>query len=227
MDQTQPAYTGAQISLSPIYTDPDLDELYYLWTLVEQPVSSDLPDAATSNYLAFTPQVAGNYTYTVVASDGMATSAPQTITVKVVDVDAYPSLKLSGDTIYVGEDVSIGSIPPDLAAMDIGDNGTLTLPFRTDYNAMGLTVLYKLTAQGGDYTITGIELSTEYPGTGVVQLVGLTEEQVIKKGESVNFAVVSPADFGLREYDAHFRWQFKIKERADWWFDLDFNHPQF
>lgn len=227
MDQTQPAYTGAQISLSPIYTDPDLDELYYLWTLVEQPVGSDLPDAATSSYLAFTPQVAGNYTYTVVASDGMATSAPQTITVKVVDINAYPSLKLSGDTIYVGEYVDIGSIPPNLAAMDIGDNGTLTLPFRTDYNAMGLTVLYKLTAQGSDYTITGIDLSTEYPGTGVVQLIGLSEGQVIKKGESVNFAVVSPADFHVREHDAHFRWQFKIKERADWWFDLDFNHTKF
>ncbi|ACE82847.1 PKD domain-containing protein [Cellvibrio japonicus] len=219
MDETQPAYTGATVVVNPIYTDPDLDTLYYLWTLDEQPAGSDLPDAATTAYHSFVPQVPGTYTYTVVASDGMATSAPQTISVKVADLNNYPALKLSGNQAYTGVTVGIGSIP-DFSVETVASDHNLTLPFKSDYTANGLTFKYMLTASGGDYTIHNLQVTTEHDGTGVAQLVGLSEGQVIKNGESVKFAIVSPADYKFREHNTHLRWYFDIKERPDWSFEV-------
>ncbi|MCQ6263493.1 PKD domain-containing protein [Alcanivorax sp. MM125-6] len=227
MDETQPAPTGISTTVLPQVVDPDFDDLYYLWTLDEQPAGSNLADAYTSENLTLIPTVPGDYRVTLVVSDGMDTSEPRSLTLRVADADAYPSLKLSPGGAYTGATVGMGDVPEDLATREMGNNSTVTFPYQSDdITTQGLTVMYKLTASGGDYTITDLEVSTAYGGTGQARLVGLSEGQVIREGESVNFALASPSDYSLLSSDADFRWSFNIKERDDWWFDYHYQREQ-
>lgn len=230
MDESQPAYTGTLYYVIPSVVDPDLDTLYYLWTLDQQPEGSELPEAVTSANLGFQPQVPGTYQYTLVASDGVVTSEPQSVTVNVVSVDAYPSLKLRNVGYYTGSAVAAGSVP-DLSSYNDTGKDTTTFPYvRTETSSQGLTDVFKLTGSGGDYTITDIAATTSWGGGGgQARIVGLSEGQVIKNGEVVYFAIVSPEGYSLADAvngAATFAWSFKIKEREDWYFDYTYQYPR-
>ncbi|WP_201303864.1 PKD domain-containing protein, partial [Alcanivorax xiamenensis] len=231
MDETQPLVTGQQAYLASNAIDPDLDALYYLWTMDKKPEGSTATEAGDREYFMFLADLPGTYQVTLVVSDGVATSEPYTLTIPVVTPENYPTLRLiQGDQSYIvdgSSGSSQGAVPPDLATMDIDQGGSMTLPYSNTFPDSGaLTRLWALTASKGDYTIVDLNVTTEHGGTEQARLVGLTEGQVIKEGETVNFALVYPADFNIRESGGDFRWQFKIKEREDFFFDFHYDKEQ-
>lgn len=236
MDETQPLVVGQRANMLAQAVDPDLDTLYYLWTMDEKPEGSAAIEAGDRDTFGFTADLPGIYRVTVVASDGVATTEPYTLTVPVVTPEDYPTLRLiKGDQSYIlggsGSDQSgdsQGAVPPDLATMEIDLGGSMTLPYQ-DWNLSSgaYTKLWALTASKGDYTIQDLTVTTDYlGGTEQARLVGLTEGQVIREGETVNFALVFPSDFNIRESHGDFRWQFGIKEREDFFFDLHYDKEQ-
>lgn len=198
--------------------DPDLDTLYALWTL-QQPTGSTLPDAysttltanlGTRQFPVGKPVVAGRYTATAVVSDGVASSAPQTLAFNAVDRASYPSLLLedkysAGPLNRWDESVTTGfsgpgeGSQPRQRAFPYAEHEISSFPVFWGNVQAGDNVVknYRLTAFGGDYTITNLQVGTstrlaEYPGFSG-KFSGLTEGQVIKNGETVDFSLIVTA----------------------------------
>ncbi len=231
MDATQPAFTGGAVFIDATAVDADLDTLYYLWTLEEQPAGSTLPTALTSSTALFTPTVAGTYRYTLAVSDGVASAAPKSVTINVVNESAYPSLKLAYVGAYTGTNVPVWFPYRICPTFTAAKPGTLTFPFDAlDTTSQGFGVIYRLTASGGDYTVTNPSAITDWGGgSGQAQVIGLSDGQVIHNGESVNFALISPVGYSLHDAvsgTATFTWSFKIKERPDWYFKYVYRYPR-
>ena len=75
---------GSEVSLDGTGSkDADNDPLTYAWTLVSAPAGSTatLPEAAATEMVFFTPDVAGTYVVQLVVKDGSADSAPDTVTI--------------------------------------------------------------------------------------------------------------------------------------------------
>lgn len=208
--------------------DPDLDALYYLWTL-QQPAGSTLTASGTADPTSFTPgvmplftlgvpSVPGTYSITAVVSDGVERSESRTLSFNAVERASYPSLLL--EDFY-------SAYPPNTYDLQIssgftglmggpGFAGNVARPrafpyWSQDYGAVFVSTSlapaggdvivknYRLTAFGGDYTVTNLGASTPVRTGAQVfsgKFIGLTNGQVIRRGESVNFslAVTIPPD---------------------------------
>ncbi|MEJ0098426.1 MAG: PKD domain-containing protein [Pseudomonadota bacterium] len=208
--------------------DPDRDALYYLWTL-QQPAGSTLPAAGSADPSTFTPGVVplftlgvptvpGTYEVTALVSDGVERSAPKTLRFNAVARANYPSLLLedfysayptnnydqqisTGVTGLMGGPGFAGNVArPRAFPYWSEDYGAIFVT--TDLAPAGGDVIvknYRLTAFGGDYTITNLAVSTPVRTGAQVfsgKFIGLTNGQVIRRGESVNFslAVTIPAN---------------------------------
>ncbi len=216
--------------------DPDLDTLYYLWTLT-QPSGSTLTDAGTLvNFTPGIPTVVGNYSVTALISDGIAASAPHTLRFNAVERANYPSLLLEDHyTAYPPNqwDRSI-RLAGDFSrqrAFPYWDHADGSFPVFVS----GLTTAgdykvknYRLTAFGGDYTIgnlsVGASTNTAYPGYSG-KFVGLTSGQLIKKGESMEFSLVLtvPGGQGTTNTNNNLAegivFRFDVAEKPGWSFE--------
>mgnify|MGYP000420923630 FL=1 len=195
--------------------DADGDNLYYLWTLTAQPEGSNFPASYSpstpgvgTNWLFNGVTVPGTYTVSVVASDGIAKSDPQTVSVKVVDRADYPNLLLE----YGGLKTDSPSLwMQQLFPYSWSDWQMAVAPLKTQF---------RLTAYDQDYTITGLEAATA--GGDAPLFEGLADGQVIKKGETVNFNLLLPASFAYGSTPSFdFKWVFSIKEKPDWTFQFE------
>lgn len=211
-DTDQPLIISPQTESVQIYAqgavDPDLDTLYYLWTL-EQPAGSTLTDAAdTADFNPGIPTVAGHYSATLVVSDGIDTSEPKTLNFRAVERSDYPSLLLED---HYSAELNSWDQYQRMFASDDSFPRQRAFPYWSEQDASfpvfvrkldaGATPLkrYRLTAFGGDYTITNLHVTestnTDYPGyTG--SFSGLSEGQVIANGDSVEFEVLVHAPGG-------------------------------
>lgn len=203
--------------------DPDLDTLYYLWTL-QQPAGSALTDADTrATFTPGVPVVPGTYTVTGIVSDGIARAEPKTLRFNVVERANHPSLLLEDyhsayppnfwDRAIVSGDVAPGYQPwypgamPRARAFPYWDHADGSHPvFQVTLDQAGGDVVvknYRLTAFGGDYTVSNLNVGRPIlPGADVFsgKFVGLTNGQVIRKGESVDLSLVVTVPANISDY---------------------------
>ena len=185
--------------------DPDLDVLYYLWTLT-QPAGSELVDAGVNPaFMIGTPEVAGQYSATAIVSDGIVTSEPLTLDFRVVERDDYPSLMLEdhySSTINQWDMSQRNSNPPEAfprqRAFPYWNHDDTSFPVWPHDMQEGDNIVknYRLTAYGGNYTLINVRTTApRRPGAEVFsgKFGGLTEGQVIAQGESVEFSLVLTA----------------------------------
>lgn len=228
--------------------DPDLDILYSLWTL-EQPAGSTLPDAhsttlganpTTRQFIPGKPVVAGTYTATAIVSDGVDPSAPHTLKFNVAERANYPSLLLEDDYSaplnYWDRAVTSGSsglgagTEPRQRAFPYWDHADGSFPVFVSEVQAGDNIVknYRLTAYVGDYTITNLKIGAStnaaYPGYSG-KFVGLSNGQVIKKGETVNFSLAFTAPGGQGTTTASnniadgITYTFEVVEKPGWVFE--------
>ena len=230
--------------------DPDLDTLYSLWTL-EQPAGSTLPDAqsntltanaSTSQFIPGKPIVAGTYTATAVVSDGVASSPSHTLKFSAAERSNYPSLLLedkysavplnSWDRVVTSGFSGPGAgTEPRQRAFPYWDHADASFPATQGSLVAGDNVVknYRLTAFGGDYTITNLQVGTstrlaEFPGFSG-KFSGLSDGQVIKKGETVDFSLVltTPGPGNSTTSNGNIvdgiTFTFDVNEKAGWNFE--------
>lgn len=214
-DSDQPYIVGDEnltlFAINPV--DPDLDALYFLWTL-EQPGGSSLTDAGVNqNFNPGAPTVPGLYTATAIASDGITPSAAKSLSFKVVDRANYPSLLLEDH--YTGHPINswdrnirLGNPADTVAfprhrAFPYWHHDDVSFPVHRYMLEEGDNLIknYRLTAYGGDYTIKNLNVTLpRRPGAQVFtgKFQGLTDGQVIRQGETVEFSLVlvAPANAG-------------------------------
>lgn len=241
--------------------DPDLDTLYYLWTL-QQPAGSTLTDAGTqATFTPGVPVVPGTYTVTGIISDGIARSAPKTLRFNAVERANHPSLLLEDyhsayppnlwDNAITTGSVGVGFQPgypgamPRPRALPYRDHADGSFPVWTGtLDPAGGDVIvkhYRLTAFGGDYTIANLKVGTPVRSGADVfsgRFQGLTNGQVIRRGESVDFSLVvavpaNPYDYiqagnigpdpnettGSGNFVNGITFTFDVAEKAAWTFD--------
>lgn len=249
-DSDQPYVIGGEPVTLYMYdpVDPDLDTLYALWTL-EQPAGSTLPDAhsttlaingATRQFTPGKPVVAGTYTATAIVSDGVDSSEPHSLSFKAVARENHPSLLLedlysstinSWDLSITSGFVGTGAgTEPRQRAFPYWDHADNSFPTRSYMLVAGDNVVknYRLTAYGGDYTITNLNVGTStnaaYPGYSG-KFSGLTDGQLIKKGETVDFSlvIVAPGGQGITATDNNLlegiTYTFGIAGKPNWSFE--------
>ena len=219
--------------------DPDLDTLYYLWTL-SQPEGSDLTDAAdTADFYSGIAQVPGRYTASFLVSDGIDTSAEESISFDVVAREDYPSLLL--EDFYSASDKnswdrhvsqnSPGVTFPVQKAFPYWLHDSGSFPISHWRLELGDNIIksYRLTAYGGDYTITNLVVepseNADFPEiTG--KIVGLTNGQVIEEGETVEFSLImnlsgniDNSGNGTDNVVEGLSYQFDVAEKPGWSFE--------
>ena len=179
-DQT--GYTGQVITLDGSNSyDPDGDLLQYTWSVVSQPAgsSSSLSDTATASP-SFTPDVAGDYVFSLVVSDGDATSASDNVVVTVEE----PSLKLElykPETPFDPAHWQAVNLPHS-ANSNINQTITGTIP--PTYTLAE----YRLTAEGRDYTLHNVQVNP-VGGSLNPRFTGLSSGQVVEAGQNVTFSL--------------------------------------
>ena len=144
--------------------------------------------------LKFAPVEAGRYEVNLQASDGSADIGPFAFTLHAVERANYPGLLLE-------EDRTIGSIPSGSAPYRqvvfpvepaSGDGRALPNHSRNLWNGnRGNTLVvraYRMTAVDRDYTIQNLSVGSEYPGVDV-RFAGLSNGQVISRGEEITFTI--------------------------------------
>ncbi|MEJ1965020.1 MAG: TonB-dependent receptor [Gammaproteobacteria bacterium] len=203
--------------------DPDLDTLYYLWTL-QQPAGSTLTDAGTqSTFMPGAPVVPGTYTVTAIVSDGIARSEPKTLRFSAVERANHPSLLLedfysayppnlwdraitNGVLGVAGGPAFPGNMarPRAFPYWDHAD-GSFPVSVASLPTEAGDVIVknYRLTAFGGDYTIANLKVGAPArTGANVFsgKFAGLASGQVVKKGESVNFSLVVTVPANAYDY---------------------------
>jgi hypothetical protein len=188
--------------------------------------------------LKLAPVNPGNYSLQLLVSDGIDTAGPYEFTIPAVKRENYPSLLL--------ERVSVGRVDGQQEQQDINDYAKQQLfphtfvqngafPMFDSYfepSESYVNTRYTLTAFDQDYTVINLKavsegLSAEYGYS--ISFDGLTEGQVIAKGQSITFSLVlhTPAIIKahVREWyeppvnlGSDLRWSFEIKEKAGWTF---------
>ncbi|MFP1682939.1 PKD domain-containing protein [Alloalcanivorax sp. C16-1] len=251
-DTDQPYVIGGSEALT-FYAqnavDPDLDTLYYLWTL-DQPVGSDLTEAGVeATFAPGTPTIPGTYNATAVVSDGIETSEPQTLSFRAVERADYPSLMLedyySAELNYWDRNMTTlhgADALPFQRAFPYWHHDDTSFPVFSHQLEQGDNVIknYRLTAYQGSYTITNLRVATPTrDGAQVFSggFVGLSEGMVIGQGESIDFSLAlnAPADANDyinagnispdpdRPYDQNvligMTYTFEIAEKPGWRFE--------
>ncbi|VCU68458.1 PKD domain protein [Pigmentiphaga humi] len=193
------------------------------------------------------PSVPGDYRLEFFVSDGTDRVGPYAVTVPTAKRENYPSLlledlKKSHDWSNNEQKIVIRQTnPADTPQVTFPTfglpqaNRRPVLPFSLyatlepridEYLGTDLVLAtYRLTAYGGDYTITGLQAS-DSTGVEKPRFVGLSNNQVIKRGQSVEFQLVWPVSQTMQSTSAtlverfsSLSWAFKIAERPAWTFD--------
>lgn len=168
----------------------------------------------TCKNMAFAPTAPGTYQLQLMVSDGIEVTAPVTIDAKAVTRDQYPSLLMERQ-----QHSSAGTFEQAFFPLQNTQSQMITLlPYSetTGYRNHGV---YRLTASGGDYTI--VDLAATSSDTGFQPVFdGLRNNQVIRKGQTVEFKLDIPETSYIQKQDVpgELVWSFRIAEKPDWQF---------
>lgn len=131
----QTVATGQLVALNGTQSfDPEGAPLTYQWTVVVEPVGSAITlNGVTTPTPSFTPQIAGQYSFRLVVSDGQYLSAPSTVVIAAVGVNQPPTA--TGASVSTDEDtpivVTLSASDVDSASVSFSivsdpSNGTLS-----------------------------------------------------------------------------------------------------
>lgn len=184
------------------FYDTDMDTpLHALLTVTSAPAGSTAQDASAtftaSPGLGVHPNLnalhdlPGDYTVEVSVSDGIDMTTT-THHFSAVACAAYPTLRLSRSKADAPEEDDPCHVYPFPFAVDPGKDGLGIAMIDGYYDAeTSRNRVFHLTAHDQDYTITDLQTSSKdaaYQPT----FQGLTNGQVIRKGETVTFRVIRP-----------------------------------
>ncbi|WP_162846664.1 PKD domain-containing protein [Corticibacter populi] len=206
----------------------------------------------TCNSFSFAPTVTGRYVIDLAVSDGIDFGGPYAMEVHASSREDYPNLLLEDirqqhgwsnadqqlvfniakdddvlavQRIFPFEGTAVSEYAGNavIAGADIIRTG-FTNGFRGDFVVRS----FRLSAVGGDYTITNLK-AVDADGAFTPKFVGLQDNQIIKKGDSVEFQLVWPIDrlpalgeSGRVVADKrNLSWSFGIKEEPDFTFHFN------
>ena len=161
--------------------DPDMDPLTYAWTFQSRPAGSvatlDDDQAASPG---FTPDVAGDYVFRLVVSDGERSSDPASVVVTAIQ----PVLVLERYTPASPFD------PAEWWPVNLPHAASSSLSKTVTGSHSGTERLaeYRLTAHGQDFTIETLQAAPAGDSLAP-RFAGLASGQVIEAGESVTFGL--------------------------------------
>ena len=147
IDAPSMGVVGAEVELDGASsTDADGDELEYAWELTGPDGSSSTLSSDVATKTGFTPDVAGDYTATLVVHDGVEDSEPVSVTINVIDAP-IPNMAPIADA---GED-------QDVVAALGEDTVTLDGSASSDPEGADLTYTWSLTSapDGADVSLAG------------------------------------------------------------------------
>lgn len=220
----QPMLAGGALRLGVSFVDPDGDDLSYLTVLKQQPEQGGLPEAVDLSVYQATPTKPGRYVLGYIAYDGLTSTSQYDVAFNVIERKNYPSLLL--ETAGMKLDNWSASFYGQAAfpfVKHLYNNNTYA---QNGGNVYGQT--YRLTAFDRDYTITDLK-ATSANSAYLPWFTGLSNNQVIKKGETVEFMTFRPYIAGESESQSvpgeqvaalDFAWSFRVAEKNGWTFDV-------
>lgn len=192
-DQT--VTTGDTVSLDgSLSSDPDGDSLTYTWSFMSIPEGSEVAlTGATSAAPTFIADVDGTYVLDLVVSDGEVESEPDAVSI----VSATPDPKLR---------LFVKSFSGDYDEQSLPYNSSGIASIST--NAANCKVEeFRLSAEDGDFVIAGLS-AVAATGNFTVAFSGLSNDQTISDGSTVDFDLISSNSSGSRNIE----WTFTVRE---------------
>lgn len=202
-------YHGQSIVRVQVYAtifDPDLDRpLDFLLTATRHPAGIAFPTSVSGTYdseiiskapgdSGFVLTLPGDYEFEIIASDGVAASAPKRIAFTVARRDQYQGVLLETGDLFqssIGNYVDGGQTPwpADLTRMRNFFSAALFPGESATTRSYGV---YRLTATDRDYTVVDLQASSTDSAVRPY-FVGLQDGQILRRGQSVVFAAMRPA----------------------------------
>lgn len=180
--------------------------------------------------LGLAPSVAGNYRLSLMVSDGSASIGPYIFDVPAVLRANYPSLLLEDRLLATDLAFDVArekDATPQQRIFPYAQQQIASYPvwsYALTPGADHVIKSYRLTAFGGSYTIT--DLAGQAAAAGYeVKFLGLSNNQVIAQGQTVEFSVVLRVPAGQTADQLHsagngIEWRFRVAEKAGWTFSF-------
>ena len=191
----QSVTTGDTVSLDgSLSSDPDGDSLTYAWVFTSIPEGSEVSlSDATSAAPTFVADLDGTYVVDLTVSDGAVESAPDTVS--IVAATPEPKLRLFAKNFR-------------------GEYEERSLPYNSSGSAAISTTAanctvgeFRLSAEDGDFVITDLSAAAT-TGSFTVAFAGLSNDQTISDGSTVDFDLISSNSSGTRSVE----WTFTVQE---------------
>ena len=191
----QSVTTGNTVSLDgSLSSDPDGDSLTYAWVFTSIPEGSGVSlSDATSAAPTFVADVDGTYVLDLTVSDGAVESAPDTVS--IVAATPEPKLRFFAKNFR-------------------GEYDERSLPYNSSGSAVISTTAanctvgeFRLRAEDGDFVITDLS-AVATTGSFTVAFAGLSNDQTISDGSTVDFDLISSNSSGTRSVE----WTFTVQE---------------
>ena len=191
----QSVTTGDTVSLDgSLSSDPDGDSLTYAWVFTSIPEGSEVSlSDATSAAPTFVADLDGTYVVDLTVSDGAVESAPDTVS--IVAATPEPKLRLFAKN-FRGE--------YEERSLPYNSSGSATISTTAANCTVGE---FRLSAEDGDFVITDLSAAAT-TGSFTVAFAGLSNDQTISDGSTVDFDLISSNSSGTRSVE----WTFTVQE---------------
>lgn len=188
--------TGTTVTLDgSASSDSDGDALTYAWSFTSTPegsAASLVDDTAVTS--TFTPDLTGTYVVGLVVNDGDLSSERDSVSI----VASTPEPKLR---FYVYD-----SFDREFEERSLPYNSSGSAAIST--TAANCTVgQFRLSAEGGDFIITDVS-ATATPNDFEVAFSGLSNNQTVSSGNTVDFDLISSNSGGTKNVE----WTFTVQE---------------
>lgn len=188
--------TGTTVTLDgSASSDSDGDALTYAWSFTSTPegsAASLVDDTAVTS--TFTPDLTGTYVVGLVVNDGDLSSERDSVSI----VASTPEPKLR---FYVYD-----SFDKEFEERSLPYNSSGSAAIST--TAANCTVgQFRLSAEGGDFIITDVS-ATATPNDFEVAFSGLSNNQTVSSGNTVDFDLISSNSGGTKNVE----WTFTVQE---------------
>ena len=191
----QSVTTGDTVTLDgSLSSDPDGDSVTYAWSFTSTPEGSEVAlDDATSVAPTFVADIDGTYELELTVSDGEADSETDAVSI----VAATPDPKLRFFVKSFSGDYDERSLP-------YSSSGSASISTTAANCKVGE---FRLSAEDGDFVITDLSAVTA-TGNFTVAFAGLSNDQTISDGSTVDFDLISSNSSGSRNVE----WTFTVQE---------------